>query len=76
MSKTSYILSTIVYGMIFVIALSLSVYFSIIHRWFLVIISLLMIYVCLDNFFCGARACKVGYRIKTHYAIPPFFKKK
>ncbi len=76
MDKALYKFSTIMYAVVFIIALVLAIYFLLMRNWFLVIISILMIWTCIDNFFCGPRACNAGYHIKTHYAVPPFLKKR
>jgi hypothetical protein len=76
MNKNFYMLSTLIYAFIFVVAFALSIYFGLQKQWLLMIIAILMMLTCLDNFFCGSRACNAGYHIKTHYALPPFLKKK
>ena len=76
MNQIIYKISTILYAVVFIIALGFFVYFITLQNWFLVAICLLMMWTCVDNFFCGPRACNAGYYIKTHYAVPPFLKRK
>ena len=71
----SYIISTLLYGLIAVLGLISAIFFLIKRNWFLAVISALIIYVSTDNFFCGTRfgkACKIKAK---HYILPPFFKK-
>jgi hypothetical protein len=70
-----YLISTLGYALVFVLAILSMIYFIFQSRWFLAIIFLLMMLVCLDNFFCSARMCSAGYRVVGHYAIPPFLRK-
>ena len=77
MSYNRYVISTIVYGIFAIFGIITFFVFIFQKRYFLVIISLLIVYVTMDNFFCGARANKVcKVKVKTHYTLPPFFLRK
>ena len=79
MNKYFYLISTLLYGIIGIIASIFSIIFGLKKEWFLMIIAILMLITCLDNFFCTSRTCSAGYRTYKnlgHYSIPPFLKKK
>ena len=76
MNYQQYIISTLLYGLMALLGVIGLVYFSIQQQWFLVVISTLIVYVSIDNFFCGERVCNAGFKVKSHYVIPPFLKKK
>ncbi len=76
MSKTKYVVMTGVYGTVAVLAVIATVYFAVQLRFFLALIMALIVYVALDNFFCGSHAKKCGYEVAGHYVIPPFLRGK
>jgi len=71
-----YIASTLAYGLAALIAILLGAVFIFQEKWLPFIISLLILYVSLDNFFCSSRAKACGIKAKGHYTIPKFLKKK
>ncbi len=71
-----YTLSTIGYGIVGILSAVGIPYFLTQQNYFLSFISVLILLVCLDNFFCGSRAKVCNKGIKTHYVIPPFLKKR
>ena len=76
MDYNLYIISTLLYGLMALLGGIGLVYFLIQGQWFLVLISGLIVYVSVDNFFCGERVCNAGFKVKSHYVIPPFLKKR
>jgi hypothetical protein len=74
MKPINYTISTLLYALVAVLSLILAVYF--IHKNYIIsIIAVLMVLVCIDNFFCSDRMCKAGFRTKGHWSLPPFLKK-
>jgi hypothetical protein len=71
-----YVYSTIGYGLFGVFGVWLGLYSLILQKFFLLTIAVLITFVALDNFFCGARAKKCGVHAKTHYIVPHFLKKR
>ncbi len=76
MNYKAYVLSTIAYGLFALIGFAGLIYFLMNKNYFLALICLAIFYVSLDNFFCGARLEKTGKKVKSHYAVPPFLRKK
>ena len=74
MSYKLYVVSTIGYGLVAIAAFAGGVYLLRIHRYFLALICLVMVYIALDNFFCGHRAKAAGIDAHSHYFFP--FKKR
>jgi len=70
-----YIISTIGFGLCAIIGLISSIYSIINANYVLLGISLLFIYVSIDNFFCSSRAKTCGMASVNHYMMPPFLKK-
>ena len=71
-----YVMTTSIYGIIGILGIISAVLFIIDQRWFLLLISLAIIYVGFDNFFCSDRCLVVGIKAKGHYTLPPFLKRK
>lgn len=71
-----YVIGTLIYGLIFILGLIGIIYFSVIKNIILAIICILISCISLDNFFCSSRLKSRSYKIKTHYTIPLFLKKK
>jgi len=71
-----YVLTTSTYGVIALLGIISAILFLIQGRWFLFIISLGIIYVGLDNFFCSDRCKVIGIKPKSHYTLPPFLRRK
>ena len=76
MKKLTYSISTISYGLIFMLAILSIIYSTLTKKIPITIISVLIAIVSLDNFFCSCRIKKAGYKAKNHYGIPPFLKNK
>lgn len=76
MNYKVYVISTLLYGVMALLGLFCFIYFLFRQEWFLVIISGLIVYVSVDNFFCGERVCNAGLIVKSHHVIPPFLKKR
>jgi hypothetical protein len=70
-----YILSTILYGICAMMGIISSIYSIIHYNLLIIIISLLFIYVSVDNFFCSSRAKACNRAAATHYMMPPFLRK-
>lgn len=68
--QKKYILSTTAYGLTCMFGIITLTYFTIQKDWFLVFLSMLIIIVSLDNFFCGKHAQTCNKNIKTHYVLP------
>ena len=71
--RTRYIVSTVLYGIVGVLALA--GLFAFYDEWMLFTICILIAYVAWDNFFCGTRAKDAGCPVDKHYVIPPFLKR-
>jgi len=76
MNYRKYVHSTIGYGIFAVVGLVAMIYSLFNQNYLLLVISVLIMYVSLDNFFCGHRLKKCGIDCKSHYTVPPFLKKK
>ena len=74
MSYKSYVYSTIGYGLFALLGSVGAIYSLLTQRYLLLLINLAIIYVSVDNFFCGYRARTCGFNVKSHYALPPFLK--
>lgn len=68
--KIKYILSTSLYGLTGVLGILTLIYFIIKKDIFLTLLSLIVILVSIDNFFCGKRAKVCNSKIKTPYILP------
>lgn len=71
-----YMLSTFGYGAMVLFGIVAALFFLFQKEFFLVVISFLIVYVAVDNFFCSARAKKCGFPAVGHYMIPPFLRKR
>ncbi|MBR9676702.1 hypothetical protein GOV04_01000 [Candidatus Woesearchaeota archaeon] len=76
MTYERYVRTTIMYGVIALIGFFGFLYFAFTNDWFLAVISLAMLIVSLDNFFCGTRLSGATGKTCNHYVMPPFLKKK
>ena len=76
MKYWQYIVSTLLYGLFAVLGLIGLVFFIQEQRWFLAAVSAIIIYVSVDNFFCGTHFRSAGGTCSTHYVLPPFLKGK
>jgi len=75
MQKSTYKASTIGYGLVFILALISIIYSIIINKPLIIVLSIIIAIVALDNFLCASRANKAGYKTSSHYTIPKFLKK-
>lgn len=71
-----YKISTTIYALAFLFGLIMSIISLIQERYLAFVIALAFSYVAWDNTFCGNHARVCGYKVKGHYVIPPFLKKK
>ena len=71
-----YVIETMLYGLTALIGIISTAIFLIQMNWFIVMVSIAVILVSLDNFFCGTRFGKVCSIKTKHYIIPPFLKRK
>lgn len=73
-SHKAYFITTTLYGIIAIfgaIGLMLSVTFK---DWVLAFISLAILVLAVDNFFCGIRLSRTGQVVTSTYIVPPFRK--
>jgi len=74
MKYRSYVLWTVLYGVLAIAGIVGAVFFFLEKDWFLFVVNLLIVYVAADNFFCGTHLKKCGIPVQSHYVIPPFLK--
>jgi len=75
-SHYGYVFSTTLYGLVALIGVVSFISFLAQERYFFVVLSVIVVYVALDNFFCGLRAKRAGVNTNKHYIIPSFLKMK
>jgi len=76
MKNKKYVYSTLGYGLFAFFGLILVVYSFFTKRYVGLVIGILIMYVALDNFFCGCRARRYEVKDRGHYVIPRFLKRK
>lgn len=76
MNYSNYVISTIGYGIFAILGLLGVIYFGITKQFTLFFLGLAVFGIALDNFFCGSRAKKHGFKAKSLYVVPSFLRKK
>lgn len=74
-SRSTYAVSTTLFGVVGAAAVFGIVHFSTQRLWLLTGLCVAAFLVALDNFFCGSHAAAAGYYVKTHWVVPPFFRR-
>ena len=69
-SFTKYLISTALFGVVFLIGLGFFIFYLLTKNVFMTILMALVAFVAIDNFFCGARAVKAGCTIEKRYLSP------
>jgi ABC-type transport system involved in multi-copper enzyme maturation permease subunit len=76
MRYITYIITTLLYGLAGILGLAGMIYFSRKNEWIVVMICIFILFIALDNFFCGGHLVKTGRKVCPHFVVPPFLMRK